>query len=78
MAIKFTKHALHVIKLRKIETEEIYDALYNPDKITEDKLGNTIAQKKIGDYLLRIVYLLEEDTRKIITAYKTSKLSKYK
>ncbi len=32
MAIKFTKHALHVIKLRKIETEEIYNALYNPDK----------------------------------------------
>ena len=77
MAIKFTKHALHVIKLRKIKKAEINNALDNPDKITQDKFGNHIAQKKIGDYLLRVIYLQEENTRTIITAYKTSKLSKY-
>ena len=77
MVIQFTKHALKQIKLRKIEKAEINDALNNPDNVLQDKFGNFIAQKKSEKYLLRVVYLHEKDIKKIITAYKTSKFSKY-
>ena len=77
MVIQFTKHALKRIKIRKIEKTEINITLNNPDKIVEDKFGNVIAQKKFGNYLLRVVYLHEKNTKIIITAYKTSKFSKY-
>jgi len=47
MAIKFTKHALHVIKRPKIEKTEINTALDSPNKMTQDKFGIFIAQKII-------------------------------
>lgn len=51
--------------------------LKDPDKILKDRFHNCIAQKKFGNYLLRVVYLHEKDTKIIITAYKTSKFNKY-
>ncbi len=78
MAIIFTRHALQQMKFRKINKVEINTTLNNPDKTSRDKFGNFIAQKKHGNYLLRVVYLPEKDAKRIITAYKTSKLNKYK
>lgn len=77
MAIIFTKHALQQMKFRKINKVEINTTLNSPDKTSQDKFGNFIAQKKFGNYILRVIYLHEKDTKRIITAYKTSKLGKY-
>lgn len=77
MVIQFTKHALNQIKLRNIEKTDINNTLKNPDKVLKDAFGNFIAQKKIDDYLLRVVYQYKKDIKKIITAYKTTKFSKY-
>ncbi len=73
MVIKFTKHALKQIRLRKITKPEVFSALNIPDKLSQDKSGNSIAQKRFKNYLLRVFYLNEEDTKLVITAYKTSK-----
>jgi len=78
MAIIFTRHALQQMRFRKINKVEINTTLNNPDKTSRDKFGNFIAQKKLGNHLLRVVYLPEKDAKRIITAYKTSKLNKYK
>jgi len=78
MVIQFTKHALKQIKIRKLEKADINTTLNNPDKIIEDRFQNFIAQKKFGNYLLRVVYIQEKDTKIIITGYKTSKFDKYK
>lgn len=77
MVIKFTKHALKQIRLRKITKNEVFSTLNTPDKLSQDKFGNFIAQKRFKNYLLRVFYLHEEDTKLVITAYKTSKLDKY-
>lgn len=77
MVIKFTKHALQQIKLREIDKTKIITTIDSPDKLTRDKYENRIAQKKFEDYLLRVFYTIREDTKTIITDYKTSKFDKY-
>lgn len=77
MLIRFTKHALERISARNIDKSEILSAINQPDNIKQDEFGIFIAQKKIHDLLLRIFYFEEEETKIIITAYKTSKIKKY-
>ncbi len=77
MVIEFTKHALQQLKLRKIDKTKIITTKNSPDEVTRDKYRNNIAQKKFENYLLRIFYTINEDTKTIITAYKTSKFDKY-
>ena len=77
MPIKFTKHALERMRIRGITKEEIVDSINNPDKETNDSFGNIIVQKIKKKYLLRVFYYNEEDSKIVITAYKTSKIDKY-
>ena len=57
--------------------EEIFDAITNPDKELNNSYGNIIAHKVKKKYLLRVFYHIEEDSKVVITAYKTSKIDKY-
>jgi len=77
MPINFTKHALERIRIRNITKEEIFDTINNPDKETNDSFGNIIVQKVEKNYLLRVFYYIEKNSKIVITAYKTSKLDKY-
>ena len=78
MLIKFTKHALERMRTRNITKEEIIDTINNPDKETNDFFGNIIVQKVEKKFLLRVFYYIEENSKIVITAYKTSKLTKYR
>jgi hypothetical protein len=77
MPIKFTKHALQRMKVRNISKDDIIEAINNPDNELNDSFGNKIAHKVKNNYLLRIFYYLEGNSKIIITAYKTSKIDKY-
>jgi len=77
MLIKFTKHALERMRIRSITKEEVIDAITNPEKEIIDSQGNLIAHKVKKKYLLRVFYYIEEDSKIVITAYKTSKIDKY-
>jgi len=77
MLIKFTKHALERMKIRSITKEEIIDTINNPEKQLSDSFGNIIVQKVKKNYLLRVFYYNEENSKIVITAYKTSKIDKY-
>ncbi len=77
MLIRFTKHALERISARNIDKSEILSTMNQPDNVKQDEFGVFIAQKKIHNLLLRIFYYEEEQTKIIITAYKTSKFEKY-
>ena len=77
MLIKFTKHALERMRIRGITKEEIVDAITNPEKEINDSQGNIIAFNIKNKYLLRVFYYMEEDSKIVITAYKTSKIDKY-
>ncbi len=77
MLIKFTKHVLERMKIRGITKEEIVDTINNPEKEINDTFGNIIAHKVKKKYLLRVFYYKRENSKIIITAYKTSKIDKY-
>ena len=77
MLIKFTKHALERMRIRGITKEEVIDAITNPEKEINDSHGNIITHKVKKKYLLRVFYYIEEDSKIVITAYKTSKIDKY-
>ncbi len=77
MLIKFTKHALERMKIRGITKEEIVDTINNPEKEVNDSFGNIIAHKVKKKYLLRVFFYNEENSKIVITAYKTSKIDKY-
>ncbi len=77
MAIKFTKHALERMKIRKIAKSEVLDTLAKPDKLDKDNLGNFIAQKIIGTQLLRVFFVEEKEDKIVITSYKTSDMERY-
>jgi len=77
MLIKFTKHALERMKIRSITKEEIIETINNPENELNDSYGNIIAHKIKKKYLLRVFYYNEEDSKVVITAYKTTKIDKY-
>ena len=77
MPIKFTKHALERMRIRGITKEEIIDTINNPEKELNDSFGNVIAHKVKKKYLLRVFYYNKENSKIVITAYKTSKIDKY-
>ena len=78
MLIKFTKHALERLNSRNISKKLVIEILDNYDSIQKDNYGNFIAQKKKGAFLYRVFYSIKNEDKIVITAYKTSKVDKYK
>ena len=67
MDIIFTLHVKNRIKKRKIRDEEIFDAINNPDKISQE-YGKYYVQKDIGRGKIEVVY--EKDKYiNVITVY---------
>lgn len=65
------------MKNRVITKEDILETINNPDNELKDTLGIVIAHKVKKKQLLRVFYYKEENSRIMITAYKTSKIDKY-
>ncbi len=82
MKIQFSEHALERMRSRSLTTDQIKEAIKNPDEQFHNQIGK-IVHKILNDdesqekSLLRIFYKEEEDRILIISAYKTSKIEKY-
>lgn len=72
MEIVYTEYAEDTIRDRAIPKQFIEDALLNPDSVVEGKKGRKIAQKKVGEKLLRIVFESNPNAFMVITAYYTA------
>ena len=70
-------------KERSIDIKFIENTILNPAQITMDSKGLKVAQSKFFDkgqnkeYLIRVVFREDKDSRIGITVYKTSKIKKY-
>jgi len=67
MEIEFTLHAKEQIRERGIKTEEVIDAIKNPDKSYQE-FGKQYIEKDIGRGIIRIVYKKDKYIN-IITVY---------
>jgi hypothetical protein len=79
----FTDHALEQINLRGITVNDVMSALADPQEIllTEEKriIVQNIIQEPTGrNYLLRIFIDIDRAPHVVVTAYRTSKIEKYR
>jgi hypothetical protein len=72
-------HCLEQIKLRGVTVDELNSVLEKPDLVLEQGNENTVYQALTIDnnFLIRIFVNTLKQPNLIITAYKTSKISKY-
>ena len=80
-SVTFSNHAKERIERRGITECQVHTVISDPDKIIRESECKSIYQKKITDdkqvMLYRVFLNTCKTPRMIITAYKTSKLSKY-
>lgn len=78
MEIKFTLHALQRIKERGIALRDVVQCLTSFNKIERDS-GKTIFYKLNNNKteLLILVCVIDNESCKIVTAFRTSKIYKY-
>ncbi len=79
--IVFTEHAAYQIIERNISKKQIIYAISKPDKIISQSNQKFQAVKltKKGNkkYLLIVIYSITNSTKKVITAFLTTKIKKY-
>ncbi len=74
-----SKHCIEQMILRGIAGEEIDSILNNPSRIMKQDDEITVYQSLTsdGNFLIRIFVNIVKEPNLVITAYKTSKISKY-
>lgn len=78
MKVIFIPHALDRMKKRGITEKMVLQTLKDPEKVVESYRGRKATQKMFNDKLLGVIYEEEENCLKVITAYLTSKVDKYR
>jgi len=71
LQFEYTDHAEEKLAERNLDKKLIESVILEADKVIESRLGRRIAQKRIGNKLLRVVYEEGYQINIIITAYYT-------
>ena len=80
MEFSFSKHALEQIEHRGITLQTAYEVLQSPDHVIEQgdkRIYQSVISENGKQYLIRIFVNKDKIPQLVITAYKTSKISKY-
>ena len=82
MNFEITEHAIDELARREIPRELLNEVLYSPQQIVPTYGDRKVYQSQLyfGEgktYLLRVVVDDNEQPPKVVTLYKTSKISKY-
>lgn len=67
MKIKFSRHARRQMKWRKIDEEEVKEAINKPDKLEDTIKGRRNAIKTMKGRLLKITYKADNEEILVIT-----------
>ena len=71
MKIVYSDHARQNIAERRISKKDVEETILNPEKVIDSRKGRKIAQKVVGNLLLRVVYKETEKVYIIVTVYHT-------
>jgi len=76
-----TDHATTELTRRGLSTEVIDEVLRNPEQRLEVRSGRVVLQSRIqesaANYLVRVFVDIDRSPAEVVTAYRTSKVSKY-
>ncbi|MEK6821516.1 MAG: DUF4258 domain-containing protein [archaeon] len=70
VSLSFTLHARRRMAEYSIQEQDVQDALEDPFAIALSHSGRKIYQRKLGEYVLRVIVEEEAGIKRIITAYK--------
>ncbi|MBN1867391.1 DUF4258 domain-containing protein [Candidatus Sumerlaeota bacterium] len=73
-----TDHALVQMARRAIDEKTLRAVLAQPENVEHVRPGRVVAQAPDGEYLLRVFVDVDRDPPEVVTAYKTSKMGKYR
>jgi len=74
--IVFTQHAEEQMRVRKIDKNDVINTLINPDDLLYDVLEKTfVAVKHLNRKYLIVIFSVGVGLVKVVTAFKTDKLS---
>lgn len=78
----FSNHALQELQRRGLQQNMVESVLNNPQQIIAEKEGRKAYQSQVEFgggkiYLIRVIVADNSDPAVVITAYRTSKITKY-
>ncbi|MEA3225965.1 MAG: DUF4258 domain-containing protein [Planctomycetota bacterium] len=80
---RLTEHALEEMARRQISQDDVAEVLAAPEQIGSVRQGRSVYQSRIEagkppqKYLLRVFVDVDREPPEIVTAYRTSKITKY-
>ena len=77
-AAVLTDHAKEQMSRRKIDEADVRQILAAPEETAVVREGRIVAQGMIGDQLLRIFVDVDRTPPEVVTAYRTSKIDRYR
>ncbi|MCC6125991.1 MAG: DUF4258 domain-containing protein [Pirellulales bacterium] len=77
-AAVLTEHAIEQMARRQVTADEVRRVLASPEQVLEIRLGRIVAQSLSGQYLLRVFVDVDRTPAEVVTAYRTSKIDKYR
>ena len=75
---RLTDHALAQMGRRRISEVDVRQVLASPESIHTVRAGRVVAQAVLGGYLVRVFIDVDRNPPEVVTAYRTSKIEKYR
>jgi len=73
-----TEHAARQMAKREIALSDVRRVLAAPEEVLEVRRGRVVAQAVLGSQLLRVFVDVDRHPPEVVTAYRTSKIAKYR
>jgi len=73
-----TGHGAGRIKERRIEPDQVRAVLERPEQVRPVREGRVVAQAVVGGRLLRVFVDVDRTPPEVVTAYRTSRIDKYR
>jgi len=73
-----TEHAAEQIAKRQLSEADVRRVLAAPEQVLPQRPGRVVAQRLIGGYLVRVFVDVDCAPPEVVTAYRTSKIEKYR
>ena len=74
----FTEHAWQQMAKRQLTENDVLEVLRAPEAILPVREGRVVAQTLLAGYLVRVFVDVDRSPLEVVTAYRTSKIDRYR
>jgi hypothetical protein len=75
---KVTPHAALQMAKRQLSEADVRRVLAAPEQVLPVRPGRVVAQAVVAQHLVRVFVDLDRDPAEVVTAYRTSRIEKYR